>query len=250
MYFQISDKLLYVFDLNQHLLIGLSNLISHYQIQLQPNHYCKFAFENYTIIQSVNIKIFLIQYKQGDKLNLIKMFNENNTTVICIDVQEKLVNMLQNSAQIAENTTKIMKAASLLNIDAIITEQYPKGLGSTIESIKNLKEFTIVEKNTFSAMQTSEFNNKFDNLKNKNILIFGIETHICVLQSVIDLIEKNYNVFVIEDCSSSRDKNNHNIALDFMKQRGAYIITLEIALFDLLKSSKHPNFKEIQQLIK
>ena len=178
------------------------------------------------------------------------MFDENNTTIICIDIQEKLVNMLQNSIQITENTEKLMKAASILNIDTIVTEQYPKGLGQTIESIKNIKDFTIVEKNTFSAIQTPEFVNKFNNLKNKNILIFGIETHICILQSVIDLLENSYNVFIIENCSSSRDVNNHKTALEVMKQKGAYVITLEIALFNLIKSSKHSKFREIQQLIK
>ena len=87
-------------------------------------------------------------------------------------------------------------------------------------------------------------------MRNKNVIIFGIETHICLLQSVIDLIKLGYNVFVVADCSSSRSEENHKTALNLMQQNGASIITLEIALFELLKSSKHPNFKEIQQLIK
>lgn len=178
------------------------------------------------------------------------MFDENNTTVICIDIQEKLVNMLQNSGTIEKNTSILMKTANILNLDTIITEQYPKGLGSTIETIKGIKDFTTIEKTTFSVLKTPEFVEKFKSLKNKNILIFGIETHICVLQSVIDILESNYNVFLVSDCCASRDENNHNIALDVMKQKGAYIITLEIALFNLLKSSKHPNFKEIQKFIK
>ena len=109
---------------------------------------------------------------------------------------------------------------------------------------------TKIEKTTFSAYQTDEFKNEFKKLKNKNILIFGIETHICVLQTVIDLLNENYNVYIIEDCSSSRNQNNHKTALALAKQKGAYVITLEIALFNLLKSSKHQNFKEIQSLIK
>ncbi len=178
------------------------------------------------------------------------MFDETNTSVICIDIQEKLVNMLENSQKISSNAGKIMKTANILNLNAIITEQYPKGLGETIENIKRTGNFTTVEKNTFSVLQTADFREKFNNLKNKNILIFGIETHICVLQSVIDLLENSFNVFVISDCCASREEYNHKIALDIMKQKGAYIITLEIALFNLLKSSKHPHFKEIQQLIK
>lgn len=178
------------------------------------------------------------------------MFDENNTTIICIDIQEKLVNMLVNKEEIVSNTFKIMKAADILNIDTFITEQYPKGLGTTTESIKNIKKFKTIEKTSFSALKTPEFFNEFNKLNNKNILIFGIETHICVLQSVLDLLYNNYNVFVIADCCSSRNKLNHSTSLELMKQKGASIITLEIALFNLLKSSKHPHFKEIQQLIK
>ena len=178
------------------------------------------------------------------------MFDTGNTTVICIDVQEKLVNMLSNGTKVALNATKLLKAVSILDVDTIVTEQYPKGLGSTIADIKSIKNFTTIEKTTFSALQTQEFYDVFKKLNNKNIIIFGIESHICVLQSVTELIERGYNVFVVEDCSSSRDENNHKIALELMKQFGAKIITLEIALFNFLKSSKHPNFKEIQQLIK
>ena len=178
------------------------------------------------------------------------MFDDKETAIICIDIQEKLVNMLKNSSEIASNTVKLIKAAAILNINTIITEQYPKGLGSTIEEIKNIKNFKTIEKTSFSALQTEGFKEEFEKLKTKNVVIFGIETHICVYQTVIDLLEKGYNVYVVSDCSSSRSEFNHNSALDLMRQKGANITTLEIVLFDFLKSSKHPNFKEIQGLIK
>ncbi len=178
------------------------------------------------------------------------MFNIDDTTIIAIDIQEKLVNMLKNKEEIAKNSIKILKAASILGVDTILSEQYPKGLGSTISEIKEIKDFKIVEKTTFSALKTQEFKKEFDKFNNKNVLIFGIETHICVLQSVIDLIKENYNVFVIKDCCASRSKTNYKTALELLKQEGAKIITLEIALFEFLKSSKHPNFKEVQALIK
>ena len=132
----------------------------------------------------------------------------------------------------------------------IITEQYPKGLGSTIPEIKDIKDFLTVEKTTFSAYQTEEFKQKFDKLNNKNVLIFGIETHICVLQTALDLIKKNYNVYILSDCSASREEYNHKTALELFKNKGGNVLSLEIALFDFLKSSRHPNFKEIQGLIK
>ena len=161
-------------------------------------------------------------------------------------MQEKLVNMLSNSSEIANNASKLMKAASILNIDTIVSEQYPKGLGSTIEPISAITSFKTIEKVTFSLLQTQEFNYEVK----KNIVIFGIETHICVYQTVCDLISKGHNVYVVCDCSSSRSELNHKTALELMKQMGAKITTLEIVLFEFLKSSKHPNFKEIQALIK
>lgn len=174
------------------------------------------------------------------------MLNTNNTTIIAIDIQEKLVNMLQNSSIIAQNCEKLMKTAHILDIDTIVTEQYPKGLGSTIDTIKAIANFKTIEKATFSALQTEQF--KFE-LK-KNIVIFGIETHICVYQTVLDLIEKGHCVYVVADCCASRNEFNHLSALKLMENFGAKITTLEIVLFEFLKSSKHPNFKEIQALIK
>lgn len=176
--------------------------------------------------------------------------DSKNTTVICIDIQEKLVNMLENKEQIASNCKKMMKVASILDIDTIISEQYPKGLGSTIESIKEIKDFKTIEKTTFSALQTPEFRECFDSFKNKDVVIFGIETHICVYQTVKDLIKEGYNVYVVCDCCASRSNLNYEKSLKLMEKLGANITTLEIVLFDFLKSSKHPNFKELQGLIK
>lgn len=173
------------------------------------------------------------------------MLNTTDTTIVAIDIQDKLVNMLSNKEIIKSNSIKLLKTADILNIDTILTEQYPKGLGNTIDEIKSVKDFKTIEKTDFSAYNTI----KQEKLK-KNIIIFGIETHICVLQTVLDLLKKRYNVFVAADCSSSRNKESHDLALEIMKQKGAIILNLEIILFEFLKSSKHPNFKEIQALIK
>lgn len=172
-----------------------------------------------------------------------------NTAIICIDLQEKLCQMLKKNDSV-ENSIKLLKAASILGIDTIITEQYPRGLGSTIDEIKNIKNFNTIEKTTFSALKTPEIELEFDKLNRKNVVVFGIETHICVYQTVLDLINKNCNVFVVCDCCGSRNKLNHKTALRLMESLGAKITTLEICLFEFLKSSKHPNFKEIQALIK
>lgn len=178
------------------------------------------------------------------------MLNTNDTLVIGIDIQEKLVNMLKNSETIATNATKLLSACNILNVQTILTEQYPKGLGNTINSIKEIKDFKTLEKTSFSALRTEEIEKELKNYDFKNVVIFGIETHICVYQTVLDLLKEKYNVYVVADCSSSRADFNHNTALELMKQKGAYVTSLEIVLFEWLKSSKHENFKAVQGLIK
>ena len=178
------------------------------------------------------------------------MFNTSDSTIIAIDIQEKLVNMFSHKESIIGNCTKLLKSAKILNIDTILTEQYPKGLGATIEDIKKIKAFKTIEKTTFSALATPEFKEEFNKTKNKNIILFGIETHICVLQTALDLLSRDCNVYIVADCCASRSEYNKTVALDLMKQFGCKIITLEIALFEFLKSSRHPSFKEIQGLIK
>ena len=174
------------------------------------------------------------------------MINTDNTTILAIDIQDKLTKMLPNSDIIKNNCIKLLKAASILNIDTIITEQYPKGLGSTIDEIKAVKNFKIFEKTSFSALKT----HNFPIITTQNVIVFGIETHICVYQTALDILAQNKNVIIISDCSSSRNEFNHNAALNAVSQQGAVIETLEMVLFQFLKSSNHPNFKEIQALIK
>ena len=172
------------------------------------------------------------------------MFDTFDTTILCIDIQQKLIKIAND--EIKANIIKLMKAASILDIYTLITEQYPKGLGDTIDEIKSIKDFKRVEKTTFSALKTPDF----PEIKNKNVIIFGIETHICVFQSALDLIKKGYNVIIVPDCCASRTDFSKNTALNTLSQAGAWIMNLEMILFEFLKSSNHPHFKEIQNLIK
>lgn len=183
------------------------------------------------------------------------MLNIETSALIIIDVQEKLVKAANNGAATAINAAKLAKAANALEIPAIITEQYPKGLGSTVTEVKeNLSDNAfIAEKSAFSALLESNISEKIQELKSagvKQIIICGIETHICVLQTVMALRNEGFEVHVVENASSSRSVNEHNTGLALMKQHGAYVTTVEIVLFELLKTSRHPKFKEIQALIK
>ena len=179
------------------------------------------------------------------------MIDINNVLVLMIDIQEKLVKATKADEE-ANNASKIIHASNILDIPVIVTEQYPKGLGQTLEEIKrnygdNVQTF---EKQSFSALDEDEIIKAVSASPRKQIVLFGIELHICVLQTALDLLLKGYEVFIVKNASKSRDNEDFNIALDILKQKGASVISLEILLFELLESSKHPNFKEIQALIK
>ena len=178
--------------------------------------------------------------------------NEQNSLFLFIDIQEKLIGMLKEkiSQSCEKKSTILAKTANLLSIKTIVTEQYPKGLGTTINSIKeNLPKNTVFfEKTAFSALETENLKNE---LKEKNnIFVLGIETHICVFQTVLDLLKDGYKVFVVKDACASREKEEYKTSINLMEKEGAKIITTEMVVFEMLKSSKHPKFKEVQSLIK
>lgn len=183
------------------------------------------------------------------------MLNIKDCALVIIDIQDRLVLASKYGPSAAENMTKIAKAADILSIPTIVTEQYPKGLGNTVPTLKeNLSQTAYtIEKSAFSALLEEEFKNKIEELKNngiKQILIGGIETHICVLQTAADLINEGFAVYVIKDACASRNKDEYKAGLELLKQYGAKITCVEIALFELLKTSKHPDFKAVQALIK
>ena len=180
------------------------------------------------------------------------MLNEKSSQLLIIDVQDKLINASFNKQKIEKKSAIITKAASILGIPIIVTEQYPKGLGNTIQVIQDSTGETAgyFEKTSFSALENPAIANSIDKSTRKQIVTFGIETHICVSQTVTALISKGYDVTVISDACGSRAECEHIAGLERMKENGAHIITTEIAIFEWLKSARHMKFKEIQALIK
>ena len=177
--------------------------------------------------------------------------NIDDTVLFIVDVQDRLVGMLKNSEEIARNNKILAKAANILNVPVVVSEQYPKGLGSTIFEVRELvSSDNIFEKVAFSALEEEEIAQKLSSLNRKNVVLTGIETHICVYQTAVALLEKGYNVYVVKNASSSRKTKDYRTALELMRDFGAKLTCVETVLFDLLKTSKHPNFKEIQALIK
>lgn len=173
--------------------------------------------------------------------------NNKDAMILVIDVQEKLSAML-NDDSIKDNALKIVKAGSILNLPIVITEQYPKGLGSTVQEIKNaVPNAKYVEKTSFSAFKEVSIK---ESLTKRQIILFGIETHICVLQTAFDLLNAGFEVFIVQNACGSRCEENKQAALRRLIHAKAQITTTEMVLFELLENSKHPNFKEIQALIK
>lgn len=175
----------------------------------------------------------------------------NDSLVIVIDVQEKLVEMLRDNC-VAEKVMKLVQAANIMSVPVVLTEQYPKGLGATIDSVKAAlpKDIAYFEKTTFSALDTEGVREKIMSYGRKQVILCGIETHICVHQTCADLLAKGYDVYVVKDACASRNKYEFEQGIDIMQQNGAKITCLEVALFEWLRSSKHPNFKAVQALIK
>lgn len=176
------------------------------------------------------------------------ILNQNDTVLLVIDIQEKLLNAVFNKELLEKKSAIISSACSVLNIPVIVTEQYPKGLGETVGDLKH--EAKVFEKIAFSALENEEVLNAIKNTNCRNVMVMGIETHICVHQTVSSLIEAGFDVTVIKDACGSRFEEEYLSALDVMKNNGARIKTTEMILFELLKSAKHEKFKEIQALIK
>ena len=178
--------------------------------------------------------------------------NIEDSVVMIIDVQEKLLNAVFNKASLEKKATTLANTAKILGIPVIVTEQYPKGLGATVESLKEaLPENTqYFEKTAFSALENNDVLEALKNSGKKQVVIFGIETHICVSQTTNALIQEGFEVSVIRDACGSRSELEYLAGLERMKDNGAHVLTTEIALFEWLKGAKHPKFKEVQMLIK
>lgn len=179
------------------------------------------------------------------------MLKKENTALVVIDIQGKLAQLMHQKEAVYQNVNRLIEGAKVLDIPIIWTEQYPEGLGGTIPEVaETLKGFKPIPKMTFSCCQNDEFLNALKASGRQQILITGIETHICVYQTTIELLEAGYEVEVVADAVSSRTPENKAIGLDKMKTAGAGITGTETALYELLKVAGGPEFKQILKIVK
>lgn len=178
------------------------------------------------------------------------ILDQNNCVLLVIDMQEKFKNIIQNPDQVINNISTLVKAANILDIPVIYTEQYPKGIGPTVDILKkDFSRATYFEKIFFSCCKDINFMDYLKSLQKKQVIVCGIEAHICVNNTVHDLLSAGYSPHVMSDAISSRSELNLRVGIEKMRDSGAIISCVEMALFEIMKLSKHENFKEIQKLI-
>jgi nicotinamidase-related amidase len=174
-----------------------------------------------------------------------------NTIAVVIDIQEKLFPFIYEKDILTDRVARLIKGLKALGIEIIVTEQYTKGLGGTIKPVQeSLGDYKHLEKMSFSCCGLSDFDSKLSTSGKMYIIICGIESHVCVLQTVLDLIEKGYTPVLVEDCVSSRNPNDKKIAVERMRAEGAIITTYESILFELLEVSGTEEFKAISKIVK
>jgi nicotinamidase-related amidase len=177
--------------------------------------------------------------------------NKENSLLLVIDIQENFRKVIHEFNRVVDNSKKLIKAFEIFNIPIIVTEQYPKGLGETVSEIKGgLKEYSYVEKLSFDCFNDDKFLEVIKEKEAINLIICGIESHICVFQSVMSALKEGYNVYLVADAVSSRKKGDYDIALKRMMQEGAKLVSIEMIIFQMMKDSKDENFKEISGIVK
>jgi nicotinamidase-related amidase len=175
----------------------------------------------------------------------------NDSLLLVIDVQEKLFPVMWDKDILLPNLLKMVRGCRVLDVPVIFAEQNPKGLGPTVPELGALfSEAEKVIKFNFSCCTESEFCEKLKSTGRQQILICGIESHICVYQTAMDLIQKGYEVQVVNDCISSRSAQNKELSLRRLESENVKLTGVEMALFELLRTSKSQHFKAISSLIR
>ena len=168
-----------------------------------------------------------------------------------VDVQGKLAQLMHSREALFKNVQILIQAAKILDVPILWCQQCPDALGPTVPEIAQLLDDNEpINKAAFSCCGEKQFNTRLKDLTRKQVLLCGIETHVCIYQTAVDLLGQDFNVNVIADAVSSRALENKQIAINRLEAEGANITCTEMALFELLKTAEHPKFKQVARLIK
>jgi nicotinamidase-related amidase len=179
------------------------------------------------------------------------MLDAKKCCLVVVDVQEKLLRVMQNPEQVVKNCEVLIQIAKSLDIPILWCQQYPKALGLTVAPLVQLLEgHTPIDKLSFSCCGAPDFTGRLEALDIEAAVLCGTESHVCVFQTAMDILHRGLKVHVIADAVGSRTEENRQIGLSRMAAAGVVISSTEMFLFELLRSSEHPKFKELAALIR
>ena len=184
----------------------------------------------------------------------MEFIEKDKTSLVVIDMQERLMNAIPEDKResATKNALVLIEASKVMNMPITVTEQYPKGLGPTISDIRDGvgDGFRPIEKVVFSCGRSPEFRSAIEETRRREVLICGIETHVCVLQTTMDLVKDGYKVYVPADAVTSRRELDWDKGISLIEKSGAVVGTTETFLFQLLERAGTEEFKIISKLVK
>lgn len=184
----------------------------------------------------------------------MRRLERDSALLVVIDVQERLAPVIDGIEDVESNIARLIRGAAILGVPSILTEQYPKGIGSTTPAIRQALEetggFDPVQKMCFSSWGCREFAERVRASGRRQIIVTGIEAHVCVHQTCLDLLDDGFSVWIVADAVSSRTARNREIALRRMVGEGARLTSTEMALFEMTVESGTETFKAISKLVK
>ncbi|MCU0837598.1 MAG: hydrolase [Rhodospirillales bacterium] len=180
------------------------------------------------------------------------LVDRETSCLAIVDIQTKLLPAMTDSASLVNNATLLLQAASRLALPVLVSEQYAKGLGPTVAEIRQAlpASAAIVEKVSFSCLVEEAFARRLEQLGRRQIVVAGIEAHVCVLQTADQLVAAGFDVFVVADATASRTLASHQAAMQRLAACGCTIVTTEMVIFEWLRVAATPEFKALSALIR
>jgi nicotinamidase-related amidase len=179
------------------------------------------------------------------------ILSKSGTVLVIFEMQERLVPAVQDNKKVLENIMNMVRAAKILKLPIVLTEQYPKGLGLTVPELNELLGGPKpIEKLSFSAFGSEEFKNRLVELDAKTLILCGLECHICINQTALEGVQEGYNIHVLADATSSRTREDYEVGLEKIRQGGAVVTTTETAIYELMKVAKTDEFDKILKVLK
>jgi nicotinamidase-related amidase len=183
-----------------------------------------------------------------------RRLQREDAVLVVIDIQETLTPHIDGHEELERNVDRLVRGCHVLGVPALLTEQYPKGIGPTTRMVTAAFDDTYgvspIEKSCFSSYDCREFADRLNELRRNQVLLSGIEAHVCVYQTALDLLDGGFGVWVVADAVSSRNLRNREIALRRLEQEGAKLSSVEMALFELTVESGTDEFRSVSRLVK